>query len=163
MMTRRLTAFCVAVAWTLGIAASARAQVEIGALVGAAKGAYQTYKDIEAMLQSGDPTPDDKILAALGDLDHKFGQLKGEMDKLMGEIAQSIYQEGQHDYLQRKDRVQALQSQARTAHDELEEWVQTKKTNPLMLNDAEHDSLTASNSLRDEQALFWRPGTDPKV
>src|SRR5262249_26327946 len=135
---------CVTVAWMLGIAASACAQEEIGAVVAAVQAAYNAYNQIEQLLASNRPSPSDQILAMLGNLDSQMAQLKGELDALHEEIKAVVYLVGQTAYLQRVSDILTAQGQAHDAYEEIMEWVQTNKTNAFLLNTAMADSLHAA-------------------
>src|SRR5262249_11206322 len=77
------------------------------------------------------------------------------------EIKAVVYLVGQTAYLQRVSDILTAQGQAHDAYEEIMEWVQTNKTNAFLLNTAMADSLHAATLLRDDWALYYRPGTNP--
>jgi hypothetical protein len=146
----------------IGIAQPARAQLE-EALT--ADQIYNAYKDIIGILQIGDTTPEDKILAQLATIQGAMKALDSKLQALDQEVANLVYVEERARYIQMLQDVQQYEAQAQTASQQIREWKQTGKTDPNKLANAENNSQIAANTLM-QPSYYMRPGQkagDPDI
>jgi hypothetical protein len=138
----------------------AHAQVEVAAVVEAAQKVYQSYKTMMAILQSDNPTPEDQILAQLASIEGTMQAIDSQLQQLDQAVALLVYEEKRANYLEMLRDVQRYQALALTASQEIGEWTQTGKTDPLKLANADNNSQLAANTLM-QPSFYMRPADVP--
>jgi hypothetical protein len=156
-MRSKWLAICVLSCLFFVFVQPAQAQLEEAA---AAYQIYKTYQEMISILQSGNPTPEDKILAELGTIKAAMQSIDSKLQTLDQEVAQLTYLEKRDAYLQLLQKVQQNEAMAQTASQQILEWVQTGKTDPNKLSNAENNSQLAANILM-QQSYYMRPGGGP--
>jgi hypothetical protein len=161
-VTRKWLAIGVLGGLLAGMAQPARAQEELAALgagVEAIKKIYAAYKTMLDILQSGDPTPEDKIIAQLTTIQTEMQKIDAQLQALDRDMENLVYMENRGLYLDLLRDAQTNEALAQSASDLLREWQQTGKTDHGKLLDAARDSLIAANTLMKE-GFYLRPGSD---
>jgi hypothetical protein len=165
---RRVTLAGLFLVSLIGAPVPASAQAELAgaaAVYEAINTIYSTYTKLISILQNGDPTPQDKILEQIGQLQQAIRHVDTQLRAIDDELAQLAYQDKREFYLQTLQRVQEYQAMSQTAGQQLEEWLQTGRTDEGKLASAENNSQLAANALRSD-SLYVRPGAlvgDPDV
>ncbi len=165
---RRVTLAGMCLAFLAGPPIPAFAQAELAGAVAVYEAigkVYSVYTKMIGFLQSGDPTAQDKMLEQIRLLQQAIRQVDTELRGLDDELAQLAYLDKRDFYLQTLQRVQEYQAMSQTGGQQLEEWLQTGRTDAGKLASAENNSQLAANALRSD-ALYVRPGAragDPDV
>ena len=132
--------------------------VEVLAIAGAVNKAYNAYKDMIALLKSGDPTQQDLIVAKLAVLENDFHQIQVGIDQINAKIEEEMQLGRRAFFLDNLKQLQLIRGTARTGAEEVALWVQGRKQDSTLMEEAKHDSLHAASQMLEGAGFFLRPG-----
>ncbi|MER5641785.1 tetratricopeptide repeat protein [Kitasatospora sp. NPDC002227] len=124
-----------------------------------AKTAYEAYQAICSFVSLGrdNPTDEDRILARLDTLHADFQSLQGRFDEVLAAVKAAVNVEQQAYVLNLQHDLDTVRAQARTAVEQLNQWVADGRTDPLLRADADNNSRLAANTLLEGDSYFYRP------